>query len=271
MRRHTMCFRRNSQTSSGEPGSTFMTPASVRGGRQERISERLPDTTRRGSNFSGALPIQLPNRYFSSVATSLGNMDSRSVSSHFPGFSHIFELHDPCADRPFRASLDVTNELSLLRCEAKHETPIPGRWAMGGSKPGDVVWTTLAVPVLVSERVVSVLQEGGFSGWDVLPVELRDKSGDLLRSHYYLCVSGRSGAVDDARSVKFDKIMPGGAFPRWRGLYFDPTSWDGSDLFMPTGKVAWIFAVEAVKKAFDRAKVKNVQFTPLDEVERMKL
>ena len=40
---------------------------------------------------------------------------------------------------------------------------------------------------------------------------------------------------------------------------------------MPAGNLGWIFVVEAVKRAFEKAKVRNVVFTPLDEVERMKL
>jgi hypothetical protein len=142
---------------------------------------------------------------------------------------------------------------------------------MGSSTPGDVVWTTLAVPILLSERVTGLLRERGFSGWDVVPVELKDKHGGALPTYYFLRAKGRCGLIDNSRSAKFDKIMPGGVFPRWRGLYFDPTTWDGSDVFTSSSDVAWVFVVEEVKRAFEKAKVKNVLFTPLDEVERVKL
>jgi hypothetical protein len=142
---------------------------------------------------------------------------------------------------------------------------------MGSSRPGDIVWTTLAVPVLLSERIVGLLREGQFTGWDVVPVELQDKTGGTLPTYYFLRVRGRCGPIDNERSVKFDKIMPGGVFPRWRGLYFDPSTWDGCDVFTSASDIAWVFVVEAVKSAFEKAKVKNVLFTPLDEVERMKL
>ena len=82
---------------------------------------------------------------------------------------------------------------------------------------------------------------------------------------------GRCGPIENDRSVKFEKVMPGGVFPWWRGLYFDPESWDGSHLFMPAGRTGWIFAVDEVKQAFDDAKVKNVSFRRLDEVERSKV
>lgn len=142
---------------------------------------------------------------------------------------------------------------------------------MGAASPGDIIWTTSAVPILLSERIVGLLREGHFTGWDVVPVELRNRVGGILPTYYFLRVPGRCGPIDNERAVKFDKSMPGGVFPRWRGLYFDPATWDGSDLFMPTGNVGWIFVVEAVKKAFEKAKVKNVVFTALDQVERMKL
>jgi hypothetical protein len=200
-------------------------------------------------------------------------MDSRSASRPFPGFAQVYELIDPCADRPFRASVDVATEEALLlrRGEATREAAVHAGWAMGAANPGDIVWSTLAMPLLLSERAVGVLREGNFSGWDVVPVELHGKAGERLPTYYYLCVRGRCGPIEDGRSEKVDKIYPGGVFPMWKGLYFDPATWDGSDLFMPAGNVGWIFVVEAVKRAFEKAKVKNVLFTPLDEVERMKL
>jgi hypothetical protein len=41
-------------------------------------------------------------------------------------------------------------------------------------------------------------------------------------------------------SVQVSRIFPGGIFPVWKGLLFEPESWDGSDFFMPAqrfGKV----------------------------------
>jgi hypothetical protein len=54
----------------------------------------------------------------------------------------------------------------------------------------------------------------------------------------------------------------------WKGLFFDPESWDGSDFFMPAERVGYVFVVEAVKRAFERAKIRNVEFKPLDQFER---
>lgn len=156
--------------------------------------------------------------------------------------------------------------LSLLRSETAYGRPIRARWAMGASKPGDVIWATLALPLLISERLLGLLRDLQFSGWDVTPVELQGKTGELLSAYYFLRVHGRCGRLDYGQSKKVDKIYPGGVFPVWKGLYFDPATWDGSDIFMADG-AGFKFVTEAVKGALEKAKVKNISFEPLAEVE----
>lgn len=159
----------------------------------------------------------------------------------------------------------------LRRGETTRQAPLRAEWAMGAAKPGDIVWTTLAMPLLLSQRAVGVLREGEFSGWDVVGVDLHGRAGEQLPTYHYLCVRGRCGPIENFRSERIEKIYPGGVFPMWKGLYFDPVTWDGSDVFMPAGNVGWIFVVERVKRAFEKAKIKNVIFTRLEEVERLKL
>lgn len=109
------------------------------------------------------------------------------------------------------------------------------------------------------------------SGWRTYPIDLFGKDGLRIPGHQGLAVHGRCGPIDDNRSVKFHEIYPGGVFPAWRGLYFDPASRDGSDLFMPAGEAGWILAVDAVKRAFEKAKATNLLFTALDQVEQADL
>jgi hypothetical protein len=166
--------------------------------------------------------------------------------------------------------LDPDEALALFLGQTKRTSPIRGCWAMGAAKPTDFVWATLATPAIVSERVVGILREGNFTGWEVVPVELRDKAGDLMPTYYYLCVRGRSGPIDDHRSVKMDAIYPGGVFPAWVGLFFDEGTWDGSDFFVPEG-TTFIVVVERLKRALEKAKVRNVRFKPLDQVQNRSL
>lgn len=72
--------------------------------------------------------------------------------------------------------------------------------------------------------------------------------------------------MDYTSGTRFQKQMPGGVFPYWRGVRFDPSTWDGSDLFMPEDST-WILVTEEVKRAFDRAKVRNVLFQRVTEFE----
>jgi len=64
---------------------------------------------------------------------------------------------------------------------------------------------------------------------------------------------------------------PGGIFPAWHGLYFDPESWDGSDFFMSADGYGAIFAVEEVTRVFRKAKIKNISFKRLTDITRSRM
>lgn len=142
------------------------------------------------------------------------------------------------------------------------------QWGMGAKAPTDVIWTGIAAPLLISDRLVELLGTLGARGWSTYKVHLSGKSGERIAGYSGLSVHGRCGSIDSQRSVTFDKIMPGGVFRWWRGLYFDPATWDGSHLFMPSGRAGWIFVVDEVREALEKAKVKNVDFRRLDLTER---
>lgn len=203
-------------------------------------------------------------------------MGSRSTSKAFPGFDRIFSLGSTGSSRAFRGDLGVetTDEVfALTRAELHPAHPISVEWAMGSAKPGDVIWTTYAVPVIVSESVVQLLRSHGFTGWSLYDVSVRDKQGQLSPGYSGLAITGRCGKIDYTRTIVVSRVYPAGIFPIGKGLLFDPESWDGSDLFTPIGNVGFIFMVDEVKKTLERAKIRNVSFTPLDqfEVEMMDL
>jgi hypothetical protein len=125
------------------------------------------------------------------------------------------------------------------------------------------------VPRLVSERVITLLRDAGFTGWRTYDVELVGHDGAPIPGYYGLAIHGRCGPIDYSKSEEIPTITPGGVSSHWFGLYFDPDTWDGSDLFMPEGTSGWIFVVDDVKRAFEKAKIKNVEFTNLVEIERL--
>jgi hypothetical protein len=116
---------------------------------------------------------------------------------------------------------------------------------MGTAEPGEVVWTTHAVPIIIADSVVQLLRTHGFTGWSLYPTSVRDKQGQPVPGHSGLAVTGRCGNLDQSMSPKVPRIFPGGIFPVWKGLLFDPESWDGSDFFMPAQRFG--FVVEEVK------------------------
>jgi len=197
-------------------------------------------------------------------------LGSRSTSKSFPGFDRIFLLEEPGNSKAFRGDLDVktTDEaFALTRAELHLDRPVTVAWAMGRAKPVEVIRTTYAAPVLVADSVVQLLRTHGFTGWSLYEVSVRDKQGQVHPGYSGLAFTGRCGGIDKTQSIQVSRIRPAGIFPVWKGLFFDPASWDGSDLFMPAGLVGWKFVVEEVKQAFEQARIRNVEFTPLDQIE----
>lgn len=196
-------------------------------------------------------------------------MASTSTSRPFPGFSSAYYFASTGSNRSFHADVDMTREqaFGLTRAEMMLPEPVPARWFMGSKKPSDLIGTTMATPLLVSDRVVTLLRDAGFTGWRTYPVDLVGHNSAPIPGYHGLAIHGRCGPIDDSKSVQVSKQFPGGVFPVWMGLYFDPDTWDGSDLFMSEDGSGWKFVVEDVKRAFQKAKIRNVRFERLDEVE----
>lgn len=198
-------------------------------------------------------------------------MVSPSASRQFDGFESIFAISNPLAPKEFVAELrlPLDEALALMRAEKVPSHVIVARYAGGKNPPGDVVWTTFPSPLLLNRRVVQVLRDNGFTGFDVSPVELTVKNSDVIREFDFLRVFGRCGAIDDRLSPTVEKVYPAGIFPVLKGMYFDPESWDGSDIFMPTGPTGFVLVTEKVKRALTKAKVRNIQLRGLDQFERI--
>jgi hypothetical protein len=196
-------------------------------------------------------------------------MDSKSTTKDFPGFDKIFYLGESGSRRAFRGRMPVeTDDIGLIRAELHPTEPITVGWAMGSAEPGEVIWTTHAVPIIISDSIVSLLRTNGFTGWSLYPVSVQTKQGQKAQGYGGLAVTGRCGGIESSMSAEVPRIFPGGIFPVLKGLLFDPASWDGSDFFMPAQRFGYVFVVEEVKQAFERAKIRNVKFEPLDQFER---
>lgn len=135
------------------------------------------------------------------------------------------------------------------------------------SKPMDRIASTWVALELVSDRVVQTLRAGAFTGWSTYPVRVFGKDKREIPGYHGWSVTGRCGPIDRSLSQKIwaDPTVPGGeASYKWKGLLFDPRTWDGSDIFCPKG-TTFTFVTERVRDALERAKLTNIELEPITE------
>ncbi|MHB1295630.1 MAG: hypothetical protein ACYC4R_11625 [Anaerolineae bacterium] len=186
-------------------------------------------------------------------------------------YDHLYGISDPFATRPFRLLIGkewLHSMDALFRGELRPETPVPF-YAGGGGQATDLMWGYSVSSIIISQRVVDLFQAEGFAGWSTYPVTVRDRESTLLEGYYGLAVTGRSGPLQRERSSREPRppVLPG--LPEravYRGMYFDESRWDGTDIFLIWGGL-YLIVKETVKKVLERAKVRNVIFTTLRDYE----
>ena len=179
--------------------------------------------------------------------------------SFSPGAAYV-ELPD--------SILDVPGERSL----ALGEIDPPGELRYehaGGRRFMDVVNSNSGMLMLLSARLCEAMTP--FSGWRPLPAVIVATDGSERDDYVVLCVEGRSGPIDDALSerVTLPPPVPGApGGPGLRGLYFEPDTWDGSDVFAPEGTTL-TFMTQDVSRAIERLKPTNTLIQRLSEITQM--
>ena len=117
--------------------------------------------------------------------------------------------------------------------------------------------------------MIQLLTDQSVSGWDTFPVEVSDRNGKPLAGYLGLAVTGNE--CERVWSLCEMIQRPATAYVReqaiYRGLYFDETEWDGSDMFWV--KASGRAVTEEGRRAFREARVTNVQLIPLPEVETL--
>jgi hypothetical protein len=185
-------------------------------------------------------------------------------------FERLYFVEDRFTPGALRveAQREIVDPARLFWGEERPASPVRFTHAMGG-KPRDLIWTTHGFPFLVSDRTIAVLHDNHFTGWTTYPVEVSGKGGERIEGYHGFAVTGRVGEVDLTRRVRIRKPLqerPFGGFAVWRGVYFTPSTWDGSDVFVMAGGVLAIIT-EPVKRVLERAKISNVSFVRLTEFE----
>jgi hypothetical protein len=188
----------------------------------------------------------------------------------FPGFDHLYQIHDPMKKRPFMAQIDLDIAMMLLRGTGKAPSEVRITWGAGSPDPGPIIWASAFYPFL-SESLIGSLTAAQLSGFTPYPATVVGRNGGVIRGYFGLRVTGRCDPVDLNRSAVVVRQYPGGWFPEFEGHYFPPESWDGSDLFMERAdaygnETLRLMCTERTKAIFDRAKTNNVEFERLDSV-----
>jgi hypothetical protein len=150
------------------------------------------------------------------------------------------------------------NAIAVARGEARLNSTLVYTYH-SGSRLYDVVGSSGLEPV--SDRVIGVLER--FTGWTTFPVELHGKGGEVIPGYHGLAVTGRCGPLDRKTGRRMWRDRPSERIGETRFLYwFDPLSWDGSDIFC-AGDTALTFVVEDLYKELKRAKITNLSLCPL--------
>jgi hypothetical protein len=98
------------------------------------------------------------------------------------------------------------------------------------------------------------------------PDAVHDQTGLHIPGYHGLAVTGRCGQVYPDRTNVVERTYPGGVYPFYRGEYFDPATWDGSDLFTGAKGVSVYFTAR-VRDVFRAYGIGNVEFRRITEIE----
>ncbi len=193
-------------------------------------------------------------------------------------YGKLYRFSDVFATRPFRLRSRLPSgtlsgpQLHLL-AQGKYAISEPIQFdAVEGDQAADVLWTQLVGLFCVSGRLIRLLEENEITGWSTYPIEVYDRQGNFLPDYHGFAVTGSKCDPEYSRSAVIDKPPPdprGRGYQVYKGLYFDESQWDGSDMFtVGVGEaVGTRVVVDKVHRLFKKYKIRNVRFTPLSEYE----
>ena len=167
--------------------------------------------------------------------------------------------------KPLLPSLDSLS--ALVQGNVRVSSPLRFQWSAGESAY-DQVTTELGRVHLLSDRIFECFAHHGFRGWSSFPILITGKDGLEISGYRGLVITGRCGPIDSSRSVHVTQPpgVPGGRDREVAmGLFFDPATWDGSQIFTPNG--GYLFVTKEVKEAIEGIGATNFRFKPLTEIE----
>jgi len=186
-------------------------------------------------------------------------------------YSKLYLLGSSFRQAALQVTCDtINNDLPILYGEVELDSPLVFSY-YSGAKAYDLVGTGWASLFLFSQKIVLALEQNGISGWKTYPAKVFDNKAKELTGYSLFSVTGRCGPIDPSKGEIVWKAPPvpeGNPFQVKRGLYFESSSWDGNDIFIPKGSRA-IVITEKVKQILTNIKVTNVEMTRLTEEESL--
>jgi hypothetical protein len=164
----------------------------------------------------------------------------------YPGLDQTYELSDAMKRGALyvKPRRPLPDPMALFRGELRVDEPIEFVPDLG-KHVFDYLPSTEPRAVLISAKIQEALRP--FSGWRTYPVTIFDRTGEVLPGYAGLSITGRSGPLLTKRPSPYE-------FSR---CYFDPKTWDGSDLFAPAG-TSFMLLLPDVASAIKAAGVTNI-------------
>jgi hypothetical protein len=179
----------------------------------------------------------------------------------------FFKFSAKTGNVAYSGSLEIPrpwSSIDLHRGKFRPTEPLAMRHNLGGPLR-DVVITGYAVPNVVSQAFVEALTSAGCSGWSLFPVTVYDKQRVPAGAFHGFQVVGECGPIDWRKSQPVPVRLPGGVFPRLKGMYFTDGTWDGSDVFGPTEN-GFVFMTERAVSVLKRSRISNMDAEPIEDV-----
>ena len=143
---------------------------------------------------------------------------------------------------------------------SRYEFPIVFRQSKTfGSKIHEINPTNGVSYPIVSDRVISILENNGITGWKTYPIILYDKHGNRLDGYngFYVDVMKGMGLDFEPPQDRCDKTTEDWKWIVTKRGWLDITNWDGRDFT----RAGWgIIVTERVVKLFKKEKVTGIRF-----------
>ncbi|SHN45106.1 hypothetical protein [Chitinophaga sp. CF418] len=155
----------------------------------------------------------------------------------------------------------------FLRGELDLDAPIHFSKNMGKKKYDAIHGGDVGVQ-LFHNRLFEAFKSENVTGYHAIPALINLKEG-VLEDYSCLVIAGRASGIDDYKGeiVRKGPFVAGGQPDYFKkGIYFDETTWDGSDIFLLDGKL-FIAVTPKVKGIIEKLRMTNIDLKGIEEEE----